>query len=146
MLTLIIKHLVTYQALGYFKNKRMMISTAFKNLGVHHVKGINQSCKTDAQNAGRQCLASQLPSMIPFSSLVQAEVSLGSRPPFPLFGHSYSLTQVGVMAFSFVLLMALFDALSLLVMAQVLNMHLGVHECPWNQKCTYMPQKGLSQF
>ena len=67
MLTLIIKHLVTCQAQGYFENKKkMIIITAFQNLGVHEVKGINQSCKTDAKNDGRQCLANQLPLMIPF--------------------------------------------------------------------------------
>ena len=71
-----------------------------------------------------------------FKTLVQAEISLGSRPPLPLFGHSYGLTRVRVVAFSFVLLMALSGALSLLVVAQVLYIHVGVHECPCYQKCT----------
>lgn len=122
----------------------MIIITAFQNLGVHQMKGINQSCKTDAKNAGRKCLANQLPSMIPFSPLVQAEISLGSRPPLRLFGHSYGLTQVRVVAFSFVLSVALFGALSLLVVAQVLYIHVGVHECPCHQKRTCPKNAWLS--
>ena len=75
MFTLIIKHLVTCQAQGYFENKKMMIITAVQNLGVHEVKGINQSCKTDAKNGGRRCPDNQVSSMVPFNPLFRQRLA-----------------------------------------------------------------------